>query len=202
MRILSALGYRAITPDNYVRFMKGESCVLPEKPFLLTFDDGFLSVFHEALPVMKELGFTAVVFVVSSALGGPAFWDGETDPARHRIMTREELRSLLDVGWAVGSHSRTHPRLANMSDRALTSELVDSKRSLEDALGREIFWFAYPFGEVNVRLKEAVRRTGYQIAFATETGDGDLFSIRRRTIRGSWIRFFLRLMQARRLARQ
>ncbi|HVE12499.1 MAG TPA: polysaccharide deacetylase family protein [Elusimicrobiota bacterium] len=204
MALLKALGYRTIVPDDYIKLRQGRPCRVPPKPILITFDDGSATVLSEGLPLLKRHGFVAMVFMVSSRLGGPAVWDGETEASGHRQLTSAELRVLRGEGWTIGSHTVTHPRLIGLAAPERAKELADSKNELEAALGQEAACFAYPYGDFDPGLREAVSRAGYRIAFATENGDGNALSIPRRIIsgRGGALRFLWRLRQARRMARR
>ncbi len=204
LRILKALGYETISPVDFAKLRRGEPCRLPVKPILITFDDGSSTVYSEARPLLRRHGFSAVLFMVSSRMGRSAVWDGEAENAEHRQLTAEELRALLEEGWTIGSHSATHARMTALDPDRRASELVDSKAALEAAVGRELDWFAYPYGAFDPELREAVSRAGYRMAFATEDGDGDDLSIPRRIIAGraGLFKFLRRLYQARALARR
>lgn len=204
MAILKGLGFRTVTAHEYAQAKLGTPGRLPARPILLTFDDGSSSILSEALPIMKEYGFTGVVFMVASQLGGPAVWDDELDPAEHRQLNAEELVSLQKEGWSLGSHSSTHARLTGLGPESLREELVQSRKALEAMSGHDADWFAYPYGDFDERVKEAASQAGYRLGFATERGDGFPFSIPRRVISGrnGLFQFLRRLLQARRLARR
>lgn len=201
---LKALGYRTLLPEDYLKLRQGIPHEIPPKPLLITFDDGSSTVFSEALPLLRRFDFSAAVFMVSSHMGKPAVWDGETEDSGHRQMTREELQALSREGWAIGSHTVTHSRLTALGPGELARELADSKTELEAAVSRESAWFAYPYGDFTPGIRDAVSQAGYRIAFATERGDGNPLSIPRRVISGraGLFRFLRRLYQARQLARR
>lgn len=204
LTLLKTLGYQTISPESYLKSRQGIPCEIPPKPILITFDDGSSTVFLEALPLLKRFGFSAVVFMVSSQMGKPAIWDGESESSGHRQLTPEELRALAGEGWSIGSHTATHARLTAMEPLELARELEDSKKELEATIGQESTWFAYPYGDFTPKIREAVSQAGYRISFATEQGDGNRLSIPRRIISGrvGLCRFLWRLYQARRLARR
>lgn len=204
LRLLKALGYRSVLPGEYLKLRRGLPCRLPPKPILITFDDGSSTVFSEALPQLRRHGFSGVLFMVSSRMGRSAVWDGEAEDAEHRQLTPEELRALRAEGWAIGSHTVSHPRMTSLDRESRSRELAESKAELEAAVGEELAWFAYPYGAFDPSLREDVSRAGYRIAFATEDGDGDILSIPRRIVAGraGLFKFLRRLHQARRLARR
>lgn len=200
--LLKTLGYRTVSARAYADSRLGRGGPMPEKPLLITFDDGSETVHSAALPALERHGFTAVVFVVASQLGGPASWDGELPGAEHRQLTADELKVLVKAGWSVGSHTLSHPRLTGVEAQQLGAELSGSKRVLEAALGAEVPWFAYPYGAYDARVRDAVSAAGYEMAFATEDGDGHRLSVPRRVVPGDGglLRFLRRLQHSRRLA--
>ncbi len=198
MLALSLLGYRSADHGEYLKARLGLPARLPEKPILITFDDAFESVLTRALPVLKKYGFSAAVFMVSSALGGSAFWDGETAASPNRLLDAGGLRLLLAEGWVIGSHGVSHRDFRLLDGPALAAEAARSRTELEAALGSEVSWFAYPYGANTADARRAVAAAGYKMAFATEGGDGDVFSVPRRIISGKsgLLNFWLRLRQA------
>lgn len=203
MRLLKRLGYATPEPAEYQKARLGLPARLPRKPVLITFDDAFASVPQRALQVMKPLGFTGAVFMVSSAFGGAAFWDGEPPTSPNRLLTAAELRGLLAEGWAVGSHGVTHRDFRKLDAAGMAAEARDSKAALEKAAGAAVDWFAYPYGGLAAGASEAAAAAGYTLAFATEAGRGGAYAVPRRIISGrcGLARFWLRLQQAGRLAR-
>ena len=77
-------------------------------------------------------------------------------------MTWDELRSVVDRGFEVGSHTASHPHLPELTDSELDDELRRSKERLEDELERPCHYLAYPFGEQSPRVRAAARAAGYE----------------------------------------
>ncbi len=202
LALLKGLGYRAIDPRDYFDRVMGGGRPLPPKPVLITFDDGSASTYAEALPALERHGFKAALFMVSSGLGGPAAWDGERPGCGHRQLDAVELKALDRAGWVIGSHTETHARLTALPPEDARRELSASKAALEGVLGRELSWFAYPYGSFSPALRDAVAGAGYRIGFATEQGDAHALSLPRRIISGRTgaLKFLWRLRQARRLS--
>ncbi|MFA6435360.1 MAG: polysaccharide deacetylase family protein [Elusimicrobiales bacterium] len=198
MRLLSMLGYRTVDPGQYLNSRLGLPADLPDKPVLITFDDAFESVRTRALPVLENYGFRAALFMVFSGFGRGAFWDGEPDDSPNLLLGPGGLRELGGAGWLIGSHGVSHCNFRDLDAPALAKEACRSKSGLEDALGREITWFAYPYGAYTPAAKRALAEAGYKIGFATEEGDGDIFAVPRRIISGKsgLLNFALRLRQA------
>lgn len=155
--------YAPITLDRLLAARQGGD--LPANAVLITFDDAYEDVFVHARPILAELEIPAAVFVIADAVGGTNTWDG--DMPRHRHMNAEQLRQLVREGWGIGSHSRTHPILTQLSDGSLDDELGGSKDVLEEMLGVPVRAFAYPGGHRDARVKAATARR-YEMGFSTD----------------------------------
>jgi peptidoglycan/xylan/chitin deacetylase (PgdA/CDA1 family) len=147
----------------------------PEKRTLaVTFDDGYLSTLERAEPVLSSLGVPGTVFVVTDFVsnGHPLRWPGiehwcdGPHEAELRGLSWADLETLAAAGWEVGSHTRTHPRLTELDDRALAEELSGSRTACERNLGRPCRSLAYPYGDVDRRVVAAAAAAGYEAAAA------------------------------------
>jgi peptidoglycan/xylan/chitin deacetylase (PgdA/CDA1 family) len=140
--------------------------------FHVTFDDGLRSVAN-ALPVLERLRVPATIFTCTAfAEDGRVFdvrelaHDASTHPNELATMTWDELGDLAERGIEIGSHTRTHPHLRSLSDLELNAELRESRERLEDALGKDCRFLAFPYGEHDERVRAAARASGYDAAFA------------------------------------
>jgi peptidoglycan/xylan/chitin deacetylase (PgdA/CDA1 family) len=142
------------------------------KTLVVTFDDAYRSVARLGFPILDELGLPATVFAPTAYIGTevPMCWDGidrwhETAHETELIpCSWRELEMLVDAGWEVGSHTRTHPRLPELTDAELTTELRESRRDCEQHLGVRCRSIAYPYGAVDERVADAVADAGYSFA--------------------------------------
>ncbi len=134
----------------------------------LTFDDGYTDFLHEALPVLRRHACTATVFVLPGRCGGSNEWD-PLGP-RKRLMTEEDIRSVVAAGMQIGSHGLYHQRLAGLSDDALHQETRRSRELLHEITGTAPESFCYPYGIVDRRAADAVRAAGYTYGFAIDPG--------------------------------
>jgi peptidoglycan/xylan/chitin deacetylase (PgdA/CDA1 family) len=139
------------------------------KLLAVTFDDAYRSVHARAAPIMASLGIPGTVFAPTSYIGTerPMSWPGidrwlETSNASELVpMSWDELRSLAESGWEVGSHTVTHPRLTSLDDDRLYEELRVSAEECTERIGRRCTSIAYPFGDHDDRVVEAAGRAGY-----------------------------------------
>jgi peptidoglycan/xylan/chitin deacetylase (PgdA/CDA1 family) len=157
LRQLERWGFAPAEPEAVFSPPAGRS-------FLLTFDDAYLDIYWNALPIMARRGIRGIVFPVAGFIGKSPLWDVTWGtPGRH--MGAKELKDLAALGWEIGSHTMTHPDLTRIGAEALKAELADSKSLLEDILSRQVRFIAYPFGRFNERVKAAAREAGYEAGF-------------------------------------
>ena len=138
----------------------------------VTFDDAFRSVVEHGLPALEANGIPFTIFAPTAQLGDHPTW--EMDPGcpdlAEEIMTAEELAALPENLVEVGSHTRTHPRLTELSDAAACAELQGSREDLERSLGRRIDLLAFPYGDHDDRIVEMCKEAGYRRVFDIDPG--------------------------------
>jgi len=164
---LRRLGMRGVsTGEGIARLRNATSrgCVV------FTFDDGYADTLTTAAPILKQYGFGATCYVVSSALGTHNRWDAEYLRERKPLMTREQLDQWLAAGMEVGSHSLSHQRLPELPEETARCEIAESRAVLRSMLGVPIEHFAYPFGSFTPDVVELVRRAGYSSAVTVVPG--------------------------------
>jgi peptidoglycan/xylan/chitin deacetylase (PgdA/CDA1 family) len=107
---------------------------------------------------------------VVERIGQSNVWDEANGYGKRNLLSLAQIRELHRYGIQCGSHSLTHPFLTQLSNADLRREVVDSKHRLEDLLGSEVSCFAYPYGDVDARVRRAVAEAGYKIGMTTEEG--------------------------------
>ena len=142
---------------------------------LVTFDDACRGVLEWAADPIEEAGVSAQVFVVGrwSSRGRAGFTEGTRGllvNQRKRCLVSTEIRSLRRRGFRFGAHGWSHSRLTHLDPERLRRELVASRRWLEDVLGESVEDFAYPYGDFNRHVIEAVREAGFTTAYTTVNG--------------------------------
>ena len=169
-----------------------ESLQHPERgknQIAITFDDGYADNYRFAWPILRSFGFTATVFVPAGLIGTdrmiPATRPGAT-PAR--LLTWKELKEMAANGISVGSHALTHTRLTRLSLAQVKREVTDSKKTLENKLGRSVDWFCYPSGAYSVEVVRLVQWAGYSGACSIRPGANTAqthrFALRRTEVSG------------------
>lgn len=161
LKTLRALGWRGVSMRELMPHLRGEK---HGKVFGITFDDGYLNNVEHALPVLRELGFTATLFMVSNQIAGTNAWDRERCVPEEPLVGLAHLRSWLDAGMEVGAHTRNHVDLRTCDEATAREEIAGSKRDLEQALGIQVTSFCYPYGGYRAEHAEMVRQAGYASA--------------------------------------
>jgi peptidoglycan/xylan/chitin deacetylase (PgdA/CDA1 family) len=169
---LAEHGYQAVTLRRVYDAWTGEG-LLPPKPVVITFDDGYADQVRNAAPVLREYDWPAELDLVSAAL-----YLGSNAPTKS--LTPDMVQGLLDDGWGLESHSVSHPDLTQLHGAKLRWQLRESRRRLKRLFDVPVDFFCYPGGLYTRRIKLAVRRAGYLAATGTRFGAAtprDLFSL-------------------------
>lgn len=173
LRTLKLLGWQGLSMRDLEPYLHGEKT---GKVFGITLDDGYLNNLENALPVLRELGFTATAFIVSGQIGGTNAWDHPVGAPAVPLMDLDDMRSWLEAGMEIGAHTRNHVNLCATDEVAAREEIAGCKQDLEQLLGIEVRSFCYPYGEHRAEHADMVRQAGYATATAivssrTRAGD-------------------------------
>lgn len=172
LRHLAERGYRGVTFGEAVR---GEG---NGKTVAITFDDGYRSVIELARPILDRFEMPGTAFVPTDFIGGEApmswpgvdQWLGGEHERELMPMSWEQAQELSAAGWEIGSHTKSHPHLPEISDAALAEELAGSRRECEQRLG-PCLSIAYPYGDHDDRVVEAAAAAGYTAAATLPAGN-------------------------------
>jgi peptidoglycan/xylan/chitin deacetylase (PgdA/CDA1 family) len=166
------LGYRGATLS--------EALTVPpaEKTLVVTFDDAHRSVFELAAPAMARLGIPGTIYVPTGyadtdrpmAWDGYDIWKGTEHEHELLCMSWEELRGLAADGWEIGSHTKTHPRLARVGEAQIEAELTESRAECEERMGLPCTSIAYPYSDYDERAVRAAAAAGYRFAVTVPRG--------------------------------
>ena len=164
---------RRIVPAGEAVRMMDRRGGLPAGIASITFDDGFLSTYEHAMPILARHRLPATVFVVAATLDGPGSvmdWVKDASVPR-RALSAAQILELVDAGFEIGSHSNTHRDLTTLQEREVVADLRRSREALEDLIGRPITTFAYPGGRHDERVRRAARTVGFEHSFAMSDSD-------------------------------
>ena len=162
-------GYRSLTQEdlNSLLFQKK---AIPGKHVLITFDDGYFSLYKYALEVLSEYGFTATLFLSTSFIGNP-YEQADFAFVKHdRQLTWPEIRELSANGWSIQSHGNTHTRMTHLDIASIANEVTLSKNIIEQNLGSPINAFAFPYGIYNKSVIDQLKIAGYTSSYTVHSG--------------------------------
>ena len=161
MAYLKDNGYVTITPEELYEGLEG-SITLPERPVLITFDDGYVDNYNNALPILKKYGMRATIFIVPAFTGNNA-----------NYLNWDQLKEMERNGITIQSHTLNHRALEELPDDEIRAELLNSKIMLEKNLGHPIDFLAYPTGTYNLHIAGIAKDVGYKASFTIKYGNVD-----------------------------
>jgi peptidoglycan/xylan/chitin deacetylase (PgdA/CDA1 family)/GT2 family glycosyltransferase/2-polyprenyl-3-methyl-5-hydroxy-6-metoxy-1,4-benzoquinol methylase len=156
-------GYRSCSPMDMAAGAR-RSGLLPGRPIMITFDDGYADFYETAWSILRRNGFSAHNFIVTERVGGHADWDAHWGPPAP-LMSWNQIVRLSAQGATFGSHLATHTAANHLRPEALFREAVSSRLKLEKVLGTPIDTVATPFGESNGLVELVLQQAGYRQHF-------------------------------------
>lgn len=145
-------GYSTISPDQLLAHLT-TGAELPPKPVLLSFDDAVDDHYRIALPELRKRKMTATFFVMTVVLGNPGY------------LTRGQVRRLDRLGMTIAAHTWDHNRVDRYAGDDWRVQIDEPTETLEDIVGHQVRYFAYPFGVWSADAFPHLRRAGIHAAF-------------------------------------
>ena len=183
--LISASRRTAMTVSQLGEAVAGHA-PLPERPVVVTFDDGFAD-FEHASAELGARGLPSTLYVTTGALRGRGGPDPDLALPPADMLGWSQLGELIDRGVEVGAHTHTHPQLDVLPGESAAEEIRRSKELLEDALACEVPSFAYPHGFHSPNVRRSVRAAGYTSACAVmnalSSRNDDVLALARLTVR-------------------
>ena len=161
-------GYRTLNLKDAVGLIN-KSEPFPDRCFVMTFDDGYKSVYDEAFPVLQSYGMTATVYLTVGKNGITRPQDRLPSMEGRSMLAWNEIQEMQVHGMDFGAHTLTHPDLTRLSFGKAEEEICRSKMIIEDALSSEVFSFAYPFGYYD-RQSVEIAKKNFACAFTDKMG--------------------------------
>lgn len=181
--------YPIISLDEYARSRR-QGVLPPARAVVLTFDDGYADTAELGLPLLREAGCPAAVFVVSGMIGETNSWDPGTPLEGRRLLTWTQIADLREAGISIGAHTLSHVRLTERDHDEARREVAESGACLESRLGMPTLHFAYPYGKTSPSVQQLVQKAGYLTACGIRPGPNGssvpLHDLRRVEIEGTW----------------
>ncbi len=188
MHYLRDNGFSVLPLDQVVEALRQRQA-LPDRTVVITFDDGYISIFEQAFPLLQELGFPFTVFIntqpINDAMAGYMSWD--------------DIRQMSEAGVIIANHMITHPymidNLPGEDDQArlarLRQELLSAEQQILEQTGQSHRILAYPYGEYDPAIKAMVGAEGF-VGIAQHSGavgyDSDFLALPRFPLGGIYQR--------------
>ncbi|HHY73254.1 MAG TPA: polysaccharide deacetylase family protein [Bacillus bacterium] len=176
LQALKAAGYETITELDFLHYQQGK-INLPQKPLMITIDDGYISNYLEAFPILAQEGYKATIYVITNNVG--------KKPGFSEYMNWEHMKEMVASG-VINIQSHTHdlhfqlPKTGTNRGYALVDLLPRvkedirlSKKLIEENVGNKVFALAYPYGVYNKDVIKMLEEEGYQLAFSVVQGKND-----------------------------
>jgi len=146
----------SLTIDNYSLQVEPDPAQFPHGLVSIDFDDGWASIFENAIPILEAANINSTQYIATAKLGQEGY------------VTAQEVQQMNALGHEIGAHTRTHPFLTTLSQQDMELEIAGSKQDLID-LGITPASFAYPFDDYNAQT-DAIAQANYDIVRTSDTG--------------------------------
>jgi peptidoglycan/xylan/chitin deacetylase (PgdA/CDA1 family) len=155
---LSEEGYNTLSLAQVKQRLAGDDAKLPEKPIVITFDDGYLDNYTNAFPLLQKYAMKASFYIITGMMGN------------QDRLNAAQIREMEAAGMDFGSHTVTHRPLADLTPQEVKNELNQSKAALEQTLGKTVEFIAYPCGSYRPDTIQTASHAGYLGGFSTQYG--------------------------------
>ncbi|MBW2645064.1 MAG: polysaccharide deacetylase family protein [Deltaproteobacteria bacterium] len=169
MRFLRSQGFNLVSLEAVGRYLRGKES-LPERSVAVTLDDGFRDNYDNAFPILREYTIPATVFLTAGMVKKANTRMKARDFPRREMLTWREVEVMAHAGIFFGAHTMRHPRLTELAIKEAVEEISQSKKVIEDRLGRVVDSFAYPYGLFTDETRALVQEAGYALACSTRSG--------------------------------
>ena len=186
MEILLLRGFKFFSLKDIYLWSIGQK-TLPKKAVALTFDDGLENIYSNVFPLLKEFKISATIYIIYQFIGEKIYFSHER--SKPQLIRDIDFNKLTDYEFKFlnckqiiemhqsglvdfGSHTLSHSSLSHIiSEKALQTEINNSKINLEQKLSIPIETFCYPYGNYNETVKKIVKEAGYLCAVSTNKGN-------------------------------
>jgi len=165
---------------------------LPKNAVAITLDDGFADNYNHAFPILNKHLIPATIFLTSGYLESTNQWMTPSGFPTKKMLDWQQIREMDKYNIAFGAHTVSHPKLTELDLTSAAYEILASKKSIENNLGKACKHFAYPYGLCNTEHRNSVKSSGYTLACSTHSGfnnaERDPFMLHRIEVYGndSW----------------
>lgn len=199
IKYLHEAGYKSLTVTELSAYFRGQAEVnLPEKPIVITFDDGFADFYTNALPIFQKYEMTATLYIATKYIDGTSEWLAGLGEGNRPMLNWDEVAAIHEAGIECAPHTHSHPLLDLLDSAEAYDEIAKSKSLLEEALHTKMYSFAYPGGIYSKAVREMVIQQGFTSACAVKRNmsslNDDPFALARLIVSDISIEAFVALL--------
>jgi len=169
MAFLTKHGIRSLSLDQFQQQTQQQT--QPQKAVVISFDDGFADNYHNAFPILQQYGLTASIFLVSQRVGQQRDWEQTPVP----LLNWQQIQEMSAHGIEFQSHTAHHIDMRETANDLVKQDLILSKQTIEDTLGKAVNHLAYPYGRYTDKSIELAQSCGYQHAYAAGMANNQPF---------------------------
>ena len=156
LKIIEDEGIQFVHPNDFEKSLTQKK---GDRKILLTIDDGLLSFYQNAWPILKSKNIPFILFVNTREVGS------------YNYMNWDQIRELSNYeNVEIGNHSHSHEYLVDETAEVIKKDISKSIKIFEDKLGKNSEFFSYPFGEYSLEFKEIIKKMGFKFAFGQHSG--------------------------------
>lgn len=153
--------YNVITLGKAVELLNSGKPI-PEKTVVLSVDDGYKTFLENGMPLLREFGYKATLFINTNQFGSGDF------------LSEDEIRQLMDEGIEIQNHSDSHAYFVNIKpqelEEAFREDLLKAQDIFREKFGFKPTLYSYPYGEYTPAMQEVLKKEGYVAATAQKSG--------------------------------
>lgn len=199
LRYLSEAGYQPLTVTEFASHLTNQTTSqLPEKPVVITFDDGFADFYTNALPILQRYKMVATLYIVTQYIGGTSEWLQDMGEGNRPMLNWEQIMEIHKAGIECAPHTHSHSLLDLLDRKEAFNEIAESKSLLENHLGIAMQSFAYPGGIYDKAVRQMVIQQGFTSSCAVKRNmsslKDDLFALARLIVSDIPVEQFIKLL--------
>ncbi|MDA8822191.1 polysaccharide deacetylase family protein [Candidatus Pelagibacter bacterium] len=156
LEIIQKNNIKFVNPKNFEKELSNNK---KQRKILLTIDDGFLSFYQNAWPILKKRKIPFILFISTREVGS------------FNYMSWKQIREISEEDFVeIGNHSHAHEYLVDESNEIIKADIQTSIKIFKDKLGKNSKFFSYPFGEYSINFKNIIKSFGFEYAFGQHSG--------------------------------
>ncbi len=172
LNFFKSRGFTTLTFNQLAEYKSGRKDFkhFPQKPLILTFDDGYRDNLENASPLLKEFGFNAQLFLLADTTIASNYWDHSRTESASEIISGSDRQLWKDSAFEIGSHGFSHRKMTTMTEFEARLELMQSKKNLEKEFNVPVSVYAFTYGDTNSECSGWAEEEGYDYAVNTDSG--------------------------------